>query len=224
MRLTDATRAPSTPARLLQGSARDTLLVRRSCMGMRSFSEDWSDADLLRLAEADAFAVVYDRHVAVVFSWSAARAGDYAADLTAEVFAQAWASRRRFKDQANGSALPWLLGIARNVLRTSLRKRQLETSARSRLGLPVTSYEERGYEAVEERLSFPSAVVRSLANLPEAERQLLVLRLVEERPYREIAHLLDCTPVAARLRFSRTIRQLSLALEVTHHDHALFRS
>jgi RNA polymerase sigma factor (sigma-70 family) len=179
---------------------------------MRSFSEDWSDADLLRLEEADAFAAVYDRHVGEVFSWSAARVGDYAADLTAEVFAQAWASRRRFKDQANGSALPWLLGIARNVLRSSLRKRQLENSARSRLGLPVMSFDELGFEAVEERLSFPSAVICAFASLPEAERQLLVLRLVEDRPYREIAVLLDCTPTAARLRFSRTLRRLSLAL------------
>ncbi|HEX4656390.1 MAG TPA: sigma-70 family RNA polymerase sigma factor [Streptosporangiaceae bacterium] len=179
---------------------------------MRSFPDDWSDADLLRLEQADAFAAVYDRHVARVYSWSAARAGDYAADLTAEVFAQAWAGRRRFKDEANGSALPWLLGIARNVLRASLRKRQVEISARSRLGLPVTSFEERGYEAVEERLSFPSAVVRAVESLPSAERQLLVLRLVEDRPYREIALLLNCTPVAARLRFSRTLRRLSLAL------------
>jgi RNA polymerase sigma-70 factor (ECF subfamily) len=186
---------------------------------MRSFSEDWSDADLLRLDEADAFALVYDRHVARVLSWSAARAGDYAADLTAEVFAQAWASRRRFKDQANGSALPWLLGIAHNVLRSSLRKRQVEHSARSRLGLPVTSFDEQGYEAVEERASFPQAVIRALAGLSETERQLLVLRLVEDRSYQEIAGLLECTPVAARLRFSRTLRRL--ALEVTHHDHAI---
>jgi RNA polymerase sigma-70 factor (ECF subfamily) len=195
---------------------------------MRSFSPDWSDAELLRLDEADAFAEVYDRHVGRVYSWSAARVGDYAADLTAEVFAQAWASRRRFRDQANGSALPWLLGIAQNVLRSSLRKRQVETSARSRLGLPVTpaqerGYEERGYEAVEERLSFPESMTSALDSLPEDERQLLMLRLVEDRSYREIAQLLRCTPVAARLRFSRTLRRLTLALEA-HHDHAPFQS
>jgi len=170
---------------------------------MRSFSEDWSDADLLRLGEADAFAEVYDRHVAQVLSWSAARVGDYAADLTAEVFAQAWASRRRFKDQVNGSALPWLLGIAHNVLRSSLRKRQVESSARSRLGLPVTSFEERGYEAVEERVSFPRAVIRALAGLSESERQVLVLRLVEDRSYREIADLLGIVEGTSKSQLNR---------------------
>ena len=81
-----------------------------------------------------------------------------------------------------------------------MRKRQVEYSARAGLGLPIIVAEEHGYEAVEERLSFPSAVLRGYASLPEAERQLLVLRLVEDRPYREIARRLDCTPVAARLR------------------------
>jgi RNA polymerase sigma-70 factor (ECF subfamily) len=164
------------------------------------------------LEDPDAFSEVYDRHVAKVFAWAAAKVGDYAPDLTAEVFAQAWRSRGRFKDQVHGSALPWLLGIAQNVLRSSLRKRQVEDSARARLGLATSLAYEHGYESVEERLSFPSAVLSAFANLPESERQLLVLRLVEDRPYREIARRLDCTPVAARLRVSRSIRRLQLAL------------
>ena len=64
-------------------------------------------------------------------------------------------------------------------------------------------------------------MIRALAGLSETERQVLALRLVEDRSYREIADLLSCTPVAARLRFSRTLRRLTLALEVTHHDHSL---
>ena len=72
-----------------------------------------SDADLLAAAEPDAFAVIYDRHVARLYSWARSRAGDHAAELTAEVFARAWLCRRSFRDRANGSALPWLYGIAR---------------------------------------------------------------------------------------------------------------
>jgi RNA polymerase sigma-70 factor (ECF subfamily) len=36
--------------------------------------------------------------------------------------------------------------------------------------------------------------------------------LVEDRPYSEIAQRLHCTPVAARLRVSRSLRRLRLAL------------
>lgn len=97
-----------------------------------------SDAELLAAADPDAFGAVYDRHVAQLFSWARARTGEYAADLTAEVFARAWLSRSSFRDAANGSAGPWLFGIAHNTLRDSLRKRRVEHRARARLGLPRT--------------------------------------------------------------------------------------
>ena len=170
-----------------------------------------SDAELLVLDDPDAFAELYDRHVAQIVAWSRVRVGDYGADLTAEVFAAAWHSRKRFRDEHDGSALPWLYGIANNVFRSSLRKRRVEYGARERLGLPVTVMH-ADFEAVDDRLSFPSAVLRAFAGLPDSERELLVLRLVEERPYREIAQRLECTPVAARLRVSRSLRRLHLAL------------
>ena len=170
-----------------------------------------SDAELLALDDPDAFAELYDRHVGKILAWSSVRVGDYGADLTAEVFAAAWNSRKRFRDEHEGSALPWLYGIAHNVFRSSLRKRRVEYGARERLGLSITVVH-ADFEAVDDRLSFPSAVLREVANLPDSERELLVLRLVEERPYREIARRLQCTPVAARLRVSRSLRRIHLAL------------
>lgn len=170
-----------------------------------------SDAQLLALEDPDAFAEIYDRHVGRILSWSTTRVGHYDADLTAEVFALAWCSRKRFRDEHDGSALPWLYGIANNVFRSSLRKRRVEYGARERLGLPVTVIH-ADFDAVDDRLSFPSAVLRAVANLPDSERELLVLRIVEDRPYSEIAQRLHCTPVAARLRVSRSLRRLHLAL------------
>ncbi len=177
---------------------------------MRPRFEESSDAELLRLDDSEAFGEVYRRHSHEVYCWARARTGEYAADLTAEVFAHAWTARGRFRDEIQGSALPWLLGISRNVLRASLRKRELQSKGRKRLGMPTSIGEDQGYEAVEDRLSFSSAVIRAFADLPESERHLLILRLVEERPYREIAHRLGCTPVAARLRVSRSLRRLHL--------------
>ena len=171
-----------------------------------------SDAELLRAADAEAFALLYDRHVAQLFAWARARVGDHAADLTAEVFARAWLCRRSFRDEADGSALPWLCGIAGNVLRDSLRRRRVEDRARRRLGLPPAVAPDPEYEAVEGRLSLPDAALRAIAALPAPERELLYLRVVQERPYREIAQRLRCTPQAARLRVSRTLRRLNLAL------------
>ena len=68
------------------------------------------------------------------------------------------------------------------------------------------------FEAVDDRSSFPSAVLLAFGDLPDSERELLFLRVVEDRPYSEIAQRLHCTPVAARLRVSRSLRRLRLAL------------
>jgi RNA polymerase sigma-70 factor (ECF subfamily) len=169
-----------------------------------------SDAELLRAADADAFTAVYDRHAGQVHSWARLRVGDHAADLTAEVFARAWLRRRSFRDQADGSALPWLYGIAQNVLRDSIRKQRIEDRSRLKLGLPLAVAPDPEYEAVEARLSLPEAAVKALSELPIADREALDLRVVQERPYAEVAARLRCTPQAARLRVSRALRKLAL--------------
>jgi RNA polymerase sigma factor (sigma-70 family) len=171
-----------------------------------------SDAELLRAGTRDAFAEVYDRHVREVLAWARARIGEPAADLTAEVFARAWLRRSLFRDQEQGSALPWLLGIAHNVLRESLRKQRIEDRGRRRLGLPRLVARDTELDAVHERLSLSDEKRRALASLPQEDRELLRLRVIEERPYREVAAQLECTPQAARLRVSRLLRRLQYTL------------
>jgi RNA polymerase sigma factor (sigma-70 family) len=114
--------------------------------------------------------------VSTVHAWLHRRLEWAASDLAAETFAQAWLSRRSFRDEADGSALPWLLGIARNVARESARRNEVETRARRRLGLPTELASEDGYAAVEERLSPRAALAEALETLPEHEREAVELR------------------------------------------------
>jgi RNA polymerase sigma-70 factor (ECF subfamily) len=172
-----------------------------------------SDAELLRANDAEAFTELYDRHVAQIHAWARARVGEHAADLTAEVFARAWLARRRFRDEGGGSAAPWLLGIAANVLRESLKNVAVESKARRKLGLPPALAPDDDLEAVEERLSLPAAALRAVRDLPASEREILTLRVVEERPYREIAERLGCSSQAARLRVSRALHRLHATVE-----------
>jgi RNA polymerase sigma factor (sigma-70 family) len=147
-----------------------------------------------------------------VLAWSRARVGEHAADLTAEVFARAWLARSRFRQESDVSALPWLLGIARNVLRESLRKRRVEDAARRRLGMPRLLARDAALDAIHDRRSLSESERRALASLPERDRELLQLRVIEERPYRDIAVRLRCTPQAARHRVSRLLRELQCTL------------
>ena len=178
-----------------------------------------SDADLIRAARSDAaaFGTLYERHALEVFAWCQRRLEWAASDLTAETFAQAWLSRDRFRDQHGGSAVPWLLGIARNILRETIRHDRVETRAREHLGLPLDLAADEGYAAIEERLSPRTALAAALDQLPEHEREALELRVIDELPYDEVAERLALRPAAARLRVSRALRRL--ALVTTREDH-----
>ena len=168
------------------------------------------DADLLgRGADGGAFAELYRRHAGAIHAWVQRRVEWAAADLTAETFAQAWLSRRRFRDERDGSALPWLLGIARNVLRDSARRDRIETRAREKLGLPLDLAAEDGYARVEARLSPRRALADAVRGLPEHERHALELRVLDGLPYPEVAERLAIRPAAARLRVSRALRRLA---------------
>jgi RNA polymerase sigma factor (sigma-70 family) len=105
-----------------------------------------------------------------------------------------------------------LLGIARNVLRESLRKRRIEDAARRRLGMPRLLAQDPALDAVHDRRSLSESELQALGSLPERDRELLQLRVIEERPYRDIAVRLRCTPQAARHRVSRLLRQLQCTL------------
>jgi RNA polymerase sigma factor (sigma-70 family) len=171
-----------------------------------------SDAELVRSRDARAFGELYARHVEAVHGWFAARVAWAAADLTAETFARAWLARRTFRDERGGSALPWLLGIGRNVLRESARHDRVETAARERLGLPLEPAED-DYAGVDERLSPRPSLRAAIEALPAHERRALELRVIDELPYDDVARSLRIRPAAARLRVSRALRRLSAVKE-----------
>ena len=179
---------------------------------MRSDPSDTSDAELISAAGSDAaaFGALYERHAIKVYKWCHRRLAWAASDLTAETFAQAWLSRDRFRDEHGGSAVPWLLGIARNVLRETIRLDRVETRARERLGLPLDLAAEEGYAAIEERLSPRTALAAAFNQLAEHEREALELRVMGELSYDEVAERLAIQPAAARLRVSRALRRLAL--------------
>src|ERR1700727_3091524 len=114
-----------------------------------------SDAALLKAAgtEPEAFSALYARHVETVYRWLVYRIEWAASDLTAETFARAWLSRERFRDDREGSALPWLLRVAANTLADAARRDRIETPAREGLGLPLDLAAEDGYTEVEQRVS-----------------------------------------------------------------------
>jgi RNA polymerase sigma-70 factor (ECF subfamily) len=181
--------------------------------------DERTDSDLL-LASADepeVFGELYRRHAEDLLRYFARRTLDpeAAAELTAETFAQAFASRRTYTDQGvNGVA--WLYGVARHQLGRFFRRGRIDRAARKRLGMPERPLPPEDYERIEDLVDFApirEAMVEALAKLAEDQREAMRLRVIEGLPYREVAERLSCTEQNARQRVSRGLRKVALVLQ-----------
>jgi RNA polymerase sigma-70 factor (ECF subfamily) len=186
-----------------------------------------TDTDLLLLSKErpDAFGEFYQRHAETLLRFFARRTFDLegAADLTAETFAEAFASRTRFHDMgAEGSAAAsWLYGIGRHQLSRFFRAGGVEDRARKRLGMPARELAQEDFERIEELADLESlrrAVADALQALSEDQREATRLRVVEGRTYEEVAAALGCTQDTARARVSRGLRRLAEELEPRAHE------
>jgi RNA polymerase sigma-70 factor (ECF subfamily) len=177
-----------------------------------------TDAHLIRSArdDPDAFAELYRRHARAVDRFVRVRVPPgVASELTAETFAQAALSLRRFRDDKDGSALPWLYGIARNLVRTFHERQRAERRARARLGMPLSSYEldldDAGDRLDAERLA--PELGEALHALPTGQRQALEFRVLGDLSYAQVAVALGCSEVAARIRVTRALGSISRRLK-----------
>jgi RNA polymerase sigma-70 factor (ECF subfamily) len=191
--------------------------------------EDFGDADLLLLSreEPDAFGALYERHAEGLLGYFARRTFDpeAAAELVAETFAEAFASRRRFRDQGGGAA-GWLYGIARHQLGRYFRHGSVDSRARRKLGLPEREISADDYERIEELIDFEQvgrAIAQAFSLLSDEQREAMTLRVVEGRPYSEVADLLKCSEETARARVSRGLKRLKRTLGSTGAEMQLGR-
>lgn len=178
-----------------------------------------SDLELLRRARDDpeSFGTFYDRHARTVLVFCVRRTGcaETAADLTAEVFAAAYAGRRRFRD-TGAPAEAWLFGIARRQIGTFLRRQRVSDRYRRRFGfnaLEITPDESERIVDLMEIEPLRQALADAIGELSSAQVNALQLRIVDDLPYVEVAARLGCSEGAARVRVSRALSKLSGLLE-----------
>lgn len=176
------------------------------------------DAELLEAGTAEDFATFYDRHARAVLGFLYRRTADpeTAADLAAETFAQAYLSRRRYRETGSG-ARAWLLGIAHHQLSRTLRRRRVEDAARRRLGMERVVVDEISYERIEELADFAplrEELRKALDSVSPRLAQAVLLRVGLDLPYAEVARRLRCSESAARVRVARGLAKLSDRLEV----------
>ncbi|HEX3300817.1 MAG TPA: sigma-70 family RNA polymerase sigma factor [Actinomycetota bacterium] len=181
--------------------------------------DERSDTELLLASRAErvAFVELYRRHAEDVLRYFARRTLDpeAAAELTAETFAEAYASRRNYRDTGtNGVA--WLYGIARHQLGRFFRTGQIDAAARKRIGISREALPPDDYERIEELVDLApirEALVEALETLGEEQRDALRLHVIDGLGYAEVATRLGCAEAAARQRVSRGLRRIALVLQ-----------
>lgn len=179
------------------------------------------DADLLLAAargQTAAFEQFYRRYQGPVLGYHLRRTGspELAFDLASETFAAMVASVERF-DPERGSAVGWLFGIASNKLGTALRAGRVEDEARRRIRLERLVLEDEDLARVEELASAngEDRLAALLARLPEAQRDAILARVVDERSYPDIARELQCSEAVVRQRVQRGLKFMRTRLEAS---------
>lgn len=156
--------------------------------------------------DREAFGALYDRHVVRVYRHIYYMVGSppEAEDLTAQAFLQAWEAIDRY--QIRGAPfVSWLLRIAHNLGVSHLRSR------REKAELPDTLVDQSRHGNPEEALRRQveaEQVREAILRLRDEQRQVIILRFVEDLEYREVAEIVGKSVAAVRVIQHRALNAL----------------
>jgi RNA polymerase sigma factor (sigma-70 family) len=182
---------------------------------MRSDSELWAS---VRAGDRDAFGVLFERHARAIYNYCFRRVADWstAEDLLSVVFLEAW--RRRDVDLSEGMVLPWLYGVATNVVRNATRSQRRYRRALARLPEPQVTADLADEAAArlddERQMRQVQALV---GQLRVEEQDVFWLCGWDELSYEQAAAALGVPVGTVRSRLSRARAHLrELGAEVGH--------
>ena len=171
-----------------------------------------SDADLWarsRAGDAEAFGLLFERYAKLIYNYCFRRVADQAIaqDLLSMVFLEAW--RRKDKELPGDKVLPWLYGIATNVVRHQRRSERRFAAAVGRL--PTAEPEPDFSCGADERLDYERQARKALAllgTLSKSEQDVFVLCVGMELSYEDTADALGLPIGTVRSRLSRARARL----------------
>lgn len=158
-----------------------------------------------RAPDALEFERLYRARRGAVLGYVIRRAGRTdAEDLVAEIFLISW--RRRF--EIPRQELPWLLGVARNVLLHHQRR----TGRAEGLLVPIDEASDLATAGFDEVVAERHMVLGALRVLSENDRELLLLTAWDGLTTPEAARVLEISTTTARVRLHRVRRRYAVAL------------
>ena len=167
-------------------------------------------------ATETAFRAIYDRYFEDIARYCMRRlpVAD-AHDAVAEVFLVAW--RRIGSMPEADDALPWLYGVARNVVRNSTRagrrSRRLEVKVQAQ-----PAYPDPGPEVQVVRHEEDEELLAALGRLKPNDQEVLRLRAYEGLTVPQISLVLGCSEEAAKKRVARALKRLRRSAAIDEPD------
>jgi len=168
-------------------------------------------AERLRAGDREAVAALFDRHADRIYQHCFRLTADRAdaEDATASTFLEIWRHRERVRVH-DGSAVPWLFGVATNVCRnlTRGRRRHLRAVARLAPDAGAADHADRVAERLDAERTMRT-VLDAISRLPQRERDVLALVAWSGLSYEAAAAALDIPVGTVRSRLSRARARLS---------------
>ena len=154
------------------------------------------------------FAELYDAYVRAIydFIYYKTHHKETAEDLTSETFFKALKNIGQF-DQTR-SFKSWLYGIAHNAVIDHYRRARPTADIDDVWDIPV---EDNMVRDSETKRAF-AEVQKHMGTLSPIQREILILRLWQELPYKEIAEITGKSEANSKMIYSRAIAQLRSAV------------
>ncbi len=162
------------------------------------------------------FEAMYASHVRDILAYCLRRTSHAEAhDATAEVFAVAW---RRMTDlPADPETLPWLFGVAANVLKNQGRSSRRARNLAGKIGSQAVEFQP-GPETQLVRRAEYEEVHRAIDSLKPKYRDVLKLVEWEELPREQVAEMLSVSRATIDQRIHRAYQQLGRRLKHMSYD------
>lgn len=134
-----------------------------------------------------------------------------------EVLGETWLVAWRRRQEIPANSLPWLIGVARNVLANHRRRLQRHNQLVERLRLNEAPLNQQSIEA-----DLSSSVEAALGRLSPTDREILILVAWDDLKPREAAAAMGWTPATLSVRLHRARKRFSRALDaVTNPEPGL---
>jgi len=127
--------------------------------------------------------------------------------LASETFLVAWVRL----DEVPDAAVPWLLGIARNLVRERRRAVGRQAELAASLDLTTRAADLMAGDVADQVVE-RAAALRALATLSDADRETLTLVAWQGLAPREAARVVGCSQAAFWVRLHRARRRLERAI------------